>query len=73
MRGGHDYQTTPEDLENWRMEVNTNDGVFIRKYDGLNHMFMPVDKESCPSEYHVPGNVSSVVLKDVAEFVTEAG
>ncbi|PSP19848.1 alpha/beta hydrolase [Halobacteriales archaeon QH_10_67_13] len=71
--GSNDYQVTDEDAALLREELGDRDRTTFRTYDGLNHLFMPVDPPSVQVEYAVRNNVAPTVIEDVAAWVRSGG
>jgi dipeptidyl aminopeptidase/acylaminoacyl peptidase len=71
LQGERDYQVTLADLEGWRKALNGHENVAIKIYPTLNHLFMPGEGKSTPSEYEKPGHIPDVVLDDIAGWVRQ--
>ena len=69
LQGERDYQVTMEDYEIWRETLASQDNVVFKSYPGLNHLFMVGQGKSTPEEYSKPGNVSKMVVDDIARWV----
>jgi dienelactone hydrolase len=69
LQGERDYQVTLADLEGWRKALNGHKNVAIKNYPTLNHLFMPGEGKSTPSEYEKPGHIPDVVLDDIAGWI----
>ena len=57
------------DLEGWRKALAGRPGVTITSYPTLNHLFMPGEGKSIPSEYEKPGHIPDFVLDDIAGWI----
>lgn len=71
LQGERDYQVTMADLEGWRKALSGKSGVTIKSYPTLNHLFMPGEGKSKPSEYEQPGHVADIVLDDIAAWIRQ--
>lgn len=71
LQGERDYQVTMADLEGWRKALNGKPGVTIKSYPTLNHLFMPGEGKSRPSEYEQPGHIPDFVLDDIAAWIKQ--
>ena len=71
LQGERDYQVTMADLEGWRKGLNGKSGVTIKSYPTLNHLFMPGEGKSRPSEYEQPGHIPDFVLDDIAAWIRQ--
>jgi uncharacterized protein len=69
LQGERDYQVTMADLEGWRKALAGRPGVTIKSYPTLNHLFMPGEGKSMPSEYEKPGHIPDFVLDDIAGWI----
>ena len=71
LQGERDYQVTMADLEGWRKALNGRSGVTIKSYPTLNHLFMPGEGKSTPSEYQKPDHIPDFVLDDLATWIKQ--
>ena len=69
LQGERDYQVTTTDLDIWKEALQDKSNVSIKVYPDLNHLFMSGSGKSSPNEYTEPSNVSSEVIKDIAEWI----
>lgn len=69
LQGERDYQVTLTDLQGWRASLAGKPAVTIKSYPALNHMFLPGEGKSTPSEYQRPGHVPVEVLDDISKWV----
>tara|TARA_R110002111_G_scaffold261826_3_gene335822 strand:- start:30062 stop:31396 length:1335 start_codon:yes stop_codon:yes gene_type:complete len=69
LQGERDYQVTMVDFQMWKQALGSRDDVTLISYPGLNHLFMPGEGKSTPAEYSNPGNVASVVVSDIANWI----
>jgi dienelactone hydrolase len=70
MQGERDYQVTMKDFEDWKRRLAHKDGVILRTYPSLNHLFVSGSGAPTPSEYERPGHVDEVVIRDIAQWIT---
>jgi dienelactone hydrolase len=69
LQGERDYQVTSADLQGWRDAVGGRANVTIKSYPALNHLFLPGEGKSTPSEYERPGHIPEAVLDDIAAWL----
>lgn len=72
LQGERDYQVTSADLQGWRDALESRANVTIKSYPTLNHLFLPGEGRSTPSEYDRAGRVPDFVLSDIADWITKA-
>jgi dienelactone hydrolase len=73
LQGERDYQVTVDDFTRWKKALEYRDDVTFKLYPELNHLFIPGEGPSTPSEYETPGHVAEQVIADVAEWVLGLG
>lgn len=73
LQGERDYQVTTPDLDGWRRGLAGKEGVMIKTYPKLNHLFMAGEGTPSPAEYRAPGHVAAEVIDDIAAWVLRAG
>jgi uncharacterized protein len=66
LQGERDYQVTVADLQGWRDALAGRANVTIKSYPTLNHLFLPGEGKSTPSEYDRAGHVPDFVLDEIA-------
>lgn len=71
LQGERDYQVTLADLQGWRNAVGGRTNVTIKSYPTLNHLFLPGEGKSTPSEYERAGHIPDFVVDDIAVWVTK--
>lgn len=71
LQGERDYQVTLADLQGWRNAVGGRTNVTIKSYPTLNHIFLPGEGKSKPSEYERAGHIPDFVLDDIANWITK--
>ena len=69
LQGERDYQVTMDDYRAWREAVGNRQGVVMKSYPSLNHLFMSGEGASMPEEYQTPGHVAEEVMDDIANFI----
>ena len=69
LQGERDYQVTMDDYRAWREAVGNHQGVVMKSYPSLNHLFMSGEGRSMPEEYRTPGHVAEEVMDDIANFI----
>jgi uncharacterized protein len=69
LQGERDYQVTMDDFSNWKQALGLRKDVVFIAYPDLNHLFMTGKGKSRPEEYTVAGNVSPVVIDDIAKWI----
>ena len=69
LQGERDYQVTLADLQGWRNAVGGRANVTIKSYPTLNHLFLPGEGKSTPSEYERAGHIPDFVLDDIADWI----
>jgi hypothetical protein len=68
-QGERDYQVTLADLQGWRDALGARANVTIKSYPTLNHLFLPGEGKSTPSEYDRAGHIPEFVLDDIADWL----
>lgn len=70
MQGGRDYQVSmAQDFTLWQQALQGRDGVVLKAYPALNHLFLEGEGPSQPLEYNVPGRIPQQVADDIATFI----
>jgi dipeptidyl aminopeptidase/acylaminoacyl peptidase len=69
LQGERDYQVTLDDLRGWRDALEGHPGVTIKSYPTLNHLFLPGEGKSTPSDYERVGQIPDFVLDDIAGWI----
>ena len=69
LQGERDYQVTLDDLKGWRDALESHHGVTIKSYPTLNHLFLPGEGKSTPSEYERAGQIPDFVLDDITGWI----
>jgi fermentation-respiration switch protein FrsA (DUF1100 family) len=73
LQGERDYQVTLADLQGWREATQEHPGVTIKSYPTLNHLFLPGEGKSTPSEYERAGHIPEYVLDIIASWIKQRG
>lgn len=73
LQGMRDYQVTPRMLDEFLDSLRTRPNTAVRRYSGLNHLFIRGEGVPRPADYQVPGTVSEEVLDDIAAWVKGEG
>jgi hypothetical protein len=73
LQGGRDYQVTvDDDIPLWREGLAGRDGVTIRVYPDLSHLFTPGEGLATPQEYLTrASHVDRRVVEEVARWIGE--
>jgi fermentation-respiration switch protein FrsA (DUF1100 family) len=72
LQGERDYQVSMADFYGWKKELGGRQGVVLKSYPALNHLFSPGEGRSSPAEYEKPGHVAAEVVDDIAAFVKKS-
>ncbi|ULO04761.1 prolyl oligopeptidase family serine peptidase [Paenibacillus sp. 19GGS1-52] len=69
LQGENDAQVHVDQLQGWKDALTGRDDVEYLQYPKMNHFLVEVEQTSTGTEYEVPGNVSSLLIHDLAEWV----
>jgi dienelactone hydrolase len=69
LQGERDYQVTLADLQGWCDALGGRANVTIKSYPTLNHLFLPGQGKSTPSEYDRAGHIPDFVFDDIADWL----
>ena len=69
LQGLRDYQVTPDQLDDWIKALGARQDLTLKRYEGLNHLFLRGEGPPSPADYSKPGNVDPQVLLDIAGWV----
>ena len=69
LQGTRDFQVTAQDFAGWERMLAGLKDVTLKRYPGLNHLFMEGKGPSTFAEYQRPGHVSAAVIADIAEWI----
>ena len=69
LQGARDYQSTMEDFARWREGLAGRDGVTMKSYPALNHLFIAGTGRATPAEYAGGGIVAEEVIADIATWI----
>jgi uncharacterized protein len=73
LQGGRDYQVTNANFEDWTKALAKHKNVTLKSFPDLNHLFMPGQGVSTPTEYGNPNHVSEDVINAIAAWVLPSG
>jgi dienelactone hydrolase len=69
MQGGRDYQVTLADLDAFLAALGPRRDLMVKRYAALDHLFVPGEGASRPSDYDRGGFVDVQVIDDLAAWV----
>lgn len=69
LQGERDYQVTMDDFNNWANGLKGMNKVSLKRYAGLNHLFITGTGKSSPAEYSQPGHVNKAIIEDIAAWI----
>lgn len=69
LQGERDYQVTVEQLDDWLARVGQREGMTVKRYPALNHLFLAGTGVPGPADYAEPRKVDSRVLDDIAAWI----
>ncbi|HET9134770.1 MAG TPA: alpha/beta fold hydrolase [Gemmatimonadales bacterium] len=69
LQGERDYQVTPAMLDEYVARLGERPRTTVRRFPGLNHLFIRGEGTPRPAEYAVPGHVAAEVMEVMAEWV----
>ncbi len=69
LQGLRDYQVTPDQMEDWVATLGPRKNLTVKRYDKLNHLFLPGEGPPSPADYSHPGHVDPRVIADIAEWI----
>lgn len=70
IQGGNDYQVNITDYNIWKSSLKGKNVTF-KLYPMLNHLFSFVTEKGTGAQYQEPGNVESVLVTDLANWILE--
>jgi dienelactone hydrolase len=72
LQGGRDYQSTEEDFRLWEETLGGQEGVTLKLYPDLNHLFAPGKGLATPAEYTSEvKHVDPEVIRDLVGWIRE--
>lgn len=71
LQGERDYQVTMADFDIWKNELQNNPKNKFISYPSLNHLFITGDGLSYPQEYQHQGDISRIMLSDMANWIVD--
>ena len=70
LQGGRDYQSTEEDFQLWQEALGEKEGVTMKLYPALNHLFAPGTGKATPTEYASEvKHVDPEVIRDLTQWI----
>jgi hypothetical protein len=69
LSGERDYQVPLADFELWQKALTGKPTAKLKRYPGLNHLFIEGSGPPSPAEYEKEGHVAEVVVDDIAGWV----
>ncbi|HEY1376930.1 MAG TPA: alpha/beta fold hydrolase [Gemmataceae bacterium] len=69
LSGERDYQVPAADYEVWSKALAGKPTATLKRYPGLNHLFMAGDGPATPADYQKEGHVAEQVVEDVAGWI----
>lgn len=69
LQGLRDYQVTPDQLDDWLRALGPRAELTVKRYEGLNHLFLRGEGPPSPADYSKPGHVDPQVISDIAGWV----
>jgi dienelactone hydrolase len=69
LHADRDYQVTEKDLAGWQAVAESREGVTLRRYARLNHLFQPGEGRSMPSEYLAPNHFDPLAIEDIVKWI----
>jgi fermentation-respiration switch protein FrsA (DUF1100 family) len=69
LSGERDYQVPLADYELWQKALAGKSTATLKRYPGLNHLFMEGTGPASPADYQKEGHVAEKVVEDVAGWV----
>jgi dienelactone hydrolase len=69
LSGERDYQVPAADFDLWTKALAGKPTATLKRYPGLNHLFMMGEGPPSPAEYQKEGHVAEGVVEDVAGWV----
>ncbi|MGH7592283.1 MAG: alpha/beta hydrolase family protein, partial [Gemmatimonadales bacterium] len=69
LTGLRDYQVPSDQADAWLTAAGSRSDITVKRYPGLNHLFMTGTGRPSPADYAVPGHVDSQVITDIAAWI----
>jgi dienelactone hydrolase len=69
LSGERDYQVPAADFELWQKALAGKPTATLKRYPGLNHLFMEGTGPASPKDYQKEGHVAEKVVEDVADWI----
>jgi len=71
LQGLRDYQVPPDQLDDWLSVLGSRPDLTVKRYEGLNHLFLRGEGPPSPADYSRPGQVEPKVIADIAEWISK--
>jgi dienelactone hydrolase len=71
LQGERDYQVSMKDFQLWKQSLSQSPNASFKSYPLLNHLFMKGEGPSYPEEYNQQGNISEMVISDIAAWIIQ--
>lgn len=68
-QGANDFQVSTTDFNLWNKVLGKKKNVFLKLYPTLNHLLSIQQEKGTTDQYHVPANVSSELITDIATWI----
>ncbi len=68
-QGGNDFQVTEQDYTLWKTALEKQKSATVKLYPDLNHLMATQKEKGNSQQYDIPGNVSSVLVDDLATWI----
>jgi dienelactone hydrolase len=69
LSGERDYQVPAADFDVWTKALANKPTATLKRYPGLNHLFMAGEGPPTPAEYQKEGHVAEGIVEDVANWI----
>src|SRR3972149_1800175 len=64
-QGLRDYQVTSDQLDDWLAALGPRSNLTVKRYEGLNHLFLRGEGPPAPADSRQPGHVDPQVIADM--------
>ena len=71
LQGMRDYQVTGDQLDDWLSVLGPRGDLVVKRYEGLNHLFLRGEGPPSPADYNHAGNVDVQVIADIADWIAK--
>ena len=69
LSGERDYQVPAADWELWQKALTGKSAATLKRFSGLNHLFIEGSGPPTPAEYEKEGHVAEAVVETIAGWV----